>query len=181
MKIAFVLLSWLLSTGSVLAYDVLKDDDDRPSLPEPEWHEGEVEIPDGYNSEDLQGFTLDRADLRFHYFIERGSLKTGEDGVIRYLLVIRSRQGAVNSSYEGMRCSQRLYKVYAYGDARRLTPLSGGDWQPIPRGGFSDYRTRLYEDLLCSIQTGKPNPPEGIFHAMDNNARVEHRFLNDFQ
>jgi len=181
MKIALILLSWLLSTGSALAYDVLQDDDDRPRLPEPEWHEGEVEIPEGYNPEDLQVFTPDGSDPRFQFFIERGSLKTAEDGVTRYLLVIRSRQGAVNSSYEGMRCGRRLYKVYAYGDARRLTPISGGDWRPIPRGGSSDYHTRLYEDLLCSIQTGKPNPPGRIFRAMDTSTRVEHRFFNDIQ
>lgn len=179
MKTALIVLSWLFYTGSAQAYDVLKDDDYNPHLPEPEWHEGETEIPGGYDPGDLQAFTPDPPDPRFSYFIERGSLKTGEDGVTRYLLVIRSSRGAVNSSYEGMRCGVRLYKVYAYGDAQRLTPMPGGDWQQVPLGGARDYRTRLYEDLLCSIQLGKPNPPEKVFRAMGDNTRIEHLFLND--
>lgn len=164
----------LLSLCATLwAYDPLKDETDNSNyVPQEEWREGEFEVPQTVHSEDLQSFSVDQPDQRFSYFIERSSLKTGDDYVTRYLLVIRSAQGAINSSYEGMRCGYRLYKVYAYGNAEKLSPMPGDEWRAVPRGGRADYRTRLYDDLLCNLQTGQANPPAVVFKAMRDDQRV---------
>jgi len=176
-RLPSALLLLMLSTH-LWAYDPLKDlSDDSNYVPEPEWQEGEVSIPDSFNDQDLQTFSLDQPDERFTYAIERASLKTGDDFVTRYVLVIRSRQGAVNSSYEGMRCGYRLFRVYAYGNADKLTPMPAGDWQTVPKGSSADYRTKLYDDLLCNLQTGKANPPAAVFKAMRDNTQIHTPFL----
>jgi len=166
-------LTLLLLSTNLWAYDLLKDETDNSNyVPEEAWHEGVVEVPQTFDAEDLQSFTVDDRDTRFSYFIERGSLKTGEDLVTRYLLVIRSSQGALNSSYEGIRCGHRQYRVYAYGNADKLTPTPGSEWQSVPKGDSADYRTRLYDDLICNLQTGTANSPVEVFRAMRDNTQV---------
>jgi hypothetical protein len=160
------------------AYDPLGDDDRNDYVPpEEEWHEIAVDIPETFDPANLQSFAVDDVNHRFEYAIDRGSLKTGDDGVTRFILVIRSDQGAINSSYEGLRCGHREYKVYAYGSGQGLTPITAGDWQTIPRSN-RDYRAVLYEDLICSLTTGQANPPAAVFQAMRSERRVDRPFLD---
>ncbi len=92
----------------------------REDFQEPEWKEGEVALPTGYQTENLQEFLMDDASGRFRYFIDRSSLQSDAEGVCRFILVIRSDSGAENSSYEGIHCGEREYKVYAYGSKQGL-------------------------------------------------------------
>ncbi len=156
-----------LSVSAVAqAYDPLADDDTNHYYrPEKEWIEGEASLPKQFDANDLQPFTLKSGGDGFDYAIERRSLQTGSDGVTRFTVVIRSKRGAINSSYEGLRCGHREYRVYAYGSGQGLTPMDATPWTPIPRGS-DDYHARLYEDLICNQQTGQPNPPEAAFRAM---------------
>jgi hypothetical protein len=169
-----LLISTFLATP-LLARDILLDD----PLPESEyneplrqWQEGEIRIPRKINPDDLQEFQVAAHNTGFRYFLERGSLRLDNDGAARFTLVIRSHSGAANSSFEGFRCGERLYKVYAYGGRDTLTPAPGMSWQPIPMNESTDYRAALYDDLLCNLQTGKPNPVEQVIKAMRNNRSV---------
>jgi hypothetical protein len=136
-----------------------------------------VKLPNPAKQDNLQSFAISSRNDPFEYFIERDSLLTGEDGVTRFLLLIRSNRGAVNSSYEGFRCGKRLHKVYAYGNGEKLTAMPGAEWEELPKGG-KDYKTILYEDLICSLLTGNPNPAEAVFHAMQDNRKVDTPFID---
>ncbi len=172
MKATLPAILCLCVSAGAYAYDPLADpDDNRYYPPEKAWTEGEVTPPTQFDANDLQSFTLKSGGDSFDYAIERQSLQTGSDGVTRFLVVIRSKRGAINSSYEGLRCGHRSYRVYAYGSGQGLTPMSGSQWTPIPRGS-DDYRATLYEDLICNLQTGHPNPPETVFRAMRQNRLV---------
>ncbi|MEJ2693154.1 MAG: CNP1-like family protein [Candidatus Thiodiazotropha sp.] len=163
--------------GTVHAYDPL-DIGERTDYVEPEerWQEDAITLPKQYDPDDLQPFTIEDTSDRFSYAIERKSLIIGSDGVARFLVVIHSSRGAVNSSYEGLRCGHREYKVYAYGSGRGLIPLPGGEWQTIPKGTH-DYRAALYEDLICNLATGAPNPSDAVLQAMRGNRRVDGPFI----
>ena len=77
------------------------------------WHEQEARLPAYPKEERLIRFdTGPTSTLRF--FVDRDSLAVGADGVVRFTLVAKS-DGAANVSYEGIRCSMRERKVYAYG------------------------------------------------------------------
>lgn len=177
MKSLLALFISLCAVSGAHAYDPLADDDKNDYVPPEAWKETLVKAPKQFDPDDLQPFILKGATDRFNYAIERKSLTTSDDGVTRYLLVIRSEQGAVNSSYEGLRCGHREYKVYAYGSGQGLTPLSGSEWQPIPKGA-SDYRAVLYEDLICNLQTGQANPPNAVFNAMRSKHQVDTPFIS---
>jgi hypothetical protein len=83
------------------------------------------------------------------------------DYVTRTWLVIRSRAGAYNASYEGIRCATREYKVYAYYNPKRhrkpLRTVKLPRWRLIRNGG---YRDELARDVLCSDTN--PRDPDAI-------------------
>lgn len=163
--------------GPAQAYDPLaKEELNDYTATGDEWQEHELKIPKAFDPHDLQPFTLKGRQDRFEYAIERGTLQAGDDGVIRFLLVIRSASGAVNSSYEGLRCGHRQSKVYAYGSAAGLSPLAKPEWQEIPKSS-NGYQAILYEDLLCNLSTGLPNPPDAILQALRSDTRVATPFI----
>ena len=177
MKAVFTLTLWLGVSLAVQAYDPLKDKDKIDyTPPAEEWREAVVDIPSAFDPNDLQCFTLKGRNERFDYAIERKSLHTADDWVTRFIVVIRSQSGAINSSYEGLQCGHRRYKVYAYGSGEGMTPTPDPEWQPIPKGA-SDYRAILYEDLICNMQTGQPNPPEAVFQAMRDDRKVDASYI----
>jgi hypothetical protein len=136
------------------------------------WSETDVDFPAGYEESDLQEFQVDNASGRWRYFIARSSLETHDDGVSRFLLVIRSSYGSANSSYEAFRCGKREYRVYAYGDHTGLRATQNASWQRISKSGSDNYRNTLYDDLICNLSNGTPNPAEAVFSAMQDNTRV---------
>ena len=176
-KFLLQLLLGFCVVSAVHAYDPLSTDD-RNDYVEPDelWQEDAVTVPKQYDPDDLQSFSTKDASDRFSYAIERKSIVSGKDGVARFLVVIRSSQGAINSSYEGLRCGHREYKVYAYGSEQGLTPLPDSEWQPLPISAH-DYRATLYEDLVCNLTTGVPNPSNAVLQAMRGNRRVDAPFI----
>jgi hypothetical protein len=173
---------WLLLLSSiiaspVMARDILLDDpinDDEYEVPEKsQWLEDKIQVPERIDMNDLEEFQVAANESRFRYYVERKSILHDKDGAVRFTLVIRSNSGATNSSYEGFRCRERLYKVYAYGGEGFLTPVTGTDWEAIPKDESTDYRATLYDDLLCNLQRGEPNPVQKVIKAMHNNRQVE--------
>src|SRR3982074_2310115 len=47
------------------------------------------------------------------FFIDKNSLSVGTDGVIRYTVVVKSPAGARNVNYEGIRCDNYNWRLYA--------------------------------------------------------------------
>ena len=68
------------------------------------WAELQVQLPAYPKAENLLPFDAGPASHNLHY-IDAPSIVVGEDGIVRYTLVIKSPEGAVNVSYEGMRCA----------------------------------------------------------------------------
>ena len=153
------------------------DSTDWEAPEKPLWEEAKVTLPGPYKEQDLQGFQVANSNGRFDYFIDRSTLQIDADQVSRLRLVIRSSNGAVNTSYEGFRCGKRLYKVYAYGGEKDLKEMQQPTWQPIPKSGPDNYRNTLYSDLLCNLNTGRPNPSQAVIEAMQHNRTVNNFFF----
>ena len=78
------------------------------------------------------------------------TLNAGKDGVVRYVLVVRTSGGATNITYEGMRCESRELKTLRYrpsgrymgrGAQERMAPVEN---QPINR-----HHAALSRDYFC--------------------------------
>lgn len=177
MQVRTILLTLMLlyCTSILHAENILTDDSSDNTLWQPQipFKEEKTILPEKIDLNNLQEFQVGVNDPRFRFFIERGSFKTGSDKVTRFVVIIRSNRGVINSSYEGMRCGERLYKVFAYGNAEKFFPAMQTQWQTIPKDESTDYHAALYNDLICNLLTGQSNPPDAIFRAM-----AENRTLN---
>lgn len=77
------------------------------------------------------------ANTPHHFFVDSDSISVGEDGVVRYTLVIRTAGGATNVTFEGIRCATREMKYYAIG-------RSNGTWS---RPRDTQWRRVRYKEI----------------------------------
>lgn len=114
------------------------------------WQEIESKIPPYPKPENLVRFEAG-AMSPHRFYIDAPSLSIGEDGVVRYTLVIKAAGGATNVTFEGIRCELRQQKYYATGRAdgswaRARKP----QWRRIERQDIDLHHGALYADFLCS-------------------------------
>lgn len=129
---------------------------DPDSIEEIPWLEAKTGLPSYPSDGDLIEFRVDRAANPFRYFLDRTSLSRGEDGLMRYSLVIRSRSGASNTSFEAMKCDSSEYKVFAYGDGRgKFRPQVNAEWKPIQESLYNGVRKDLWAFYLCDGHIGR--------------------------
>ncbi|WP_462322397.1 CNP1-like family protein [Halochromatium sp.] len=128
--------------------------------PGEKWTEGAVNLPAWPRDKDLIEINLDHGDGRFTYYLDRASLETGRDGVVRYTIVAEASSGARNISFEGIRCTPNgAYRIYAFGHNDRFKPATGADdWQPITRSQDNPAREELWRHYLCVPRLFKPRP-----------------------
>ena len=119
------------------------------------WKEQAVELPPYPDGQHYVSVPLQIAGSRLEMSIDEPSLVIGEDGVVRYVMLLRAPGGSENLFYEGIRCSTREWRTYAYGDsAGTWRTVEGGEWAPIRNLGVERYRERLYRYYLCDPAMG---------------------------
>lgn len=86
----------------------------------------------------------------FAFFVDAKSLSIGSDGVVRYTLIAKSANGALNVSYEGLRCADGQYRVYAFGGADNAwSEARDSQWRAIRADPRNGERATLYSDYFC--------------------------------
>lgn len=114
-----------------------------------EWKELEVTLPAPPKAGNLREFYVSAVATN-HYFIDSSSLAVGTDGVVRYVLVVRTAGGAENVSFEGIRCEDHTWKLYATGSADgqwRTARIS--EWRPIENKPVNRYHAALSREFFC--------------------------------
>ena len=90
------------------------------------------------------------------YFVDAASVSVGEDGVVRYTLVIQAGGGASNVSFEGIRCDGRLVRVYAFGHpGNRWSRARNAGWRDIQPREINGYQYALHRDYFCWTSSRK--------------------------
>jgi len=121
-------------------------DDDFDDVFKP-WREIEARMPAKPAAEDLVPLYVSAA-TSYQFHIDRKSISMGTDGVVRYTLIGTSAQGARNVSYEGIRCSKREKKLYAFGRADGSWSRSKrNQWDPIVEAD----RNRQHAELFTAV------------------------------
>ena len=123
---------------------------DRPDFDEEApWVELQATLPPYPKEENLLPFYVSAAtDNRF--FVDGTSINVGADGVVRYVLVVRSATGASNVSFEGIRCATREKKVYAFGRADGTwVKARVSTWEPISYQDRNRQHHVLHQDFFC--------------------------------
>jgi hypothetical protein len=91
------------------------------------------------------------------FFVDYASVSAGQDGVVRYSVVIRSPSGAETISFEGMRCKTGERKLYAFGHG---DGKGGGQWsrnryakwEAIQTRSLNDFRGELFYHYFCTVE-----------------------------
>ncbi len=114
-----------------------------------EWKESPVQFPAAPQKDNLLPFYGSNANT-MRFTIDAKSVSVENDGVIRYTLVITSKSGANNISYEGIRCSTYELKLYAFGQADgSWSPARRDSWDPIRDTGVNQQHISLVKDYFC--------------------------------
>jgi hypothetical protein len=119
--------------------------------------EGETTMPALPADADLIPFSVTGTGS-FIFAVDSKSISVGKDNVVRYTVVVRSRSGARNVNFEGMRCDSFENKLYA------TLPQGATAWQPnLAEGGpqwrrmdsisNNNYASALATDYFCDGHT----------------------------
>lgn len=114
-----------------------------------EFVEREVKLPALPKDGSLLPFEASAANNN-RFFIDADSISIGDDGTVRYTLVVRSPSGAENVSYEGIRCETTEQKYYAFG--RRdgtWSNVRAPVWRKIQYKDVNRQYGVLYANYFC--------------------------------
>ncbi len=137
------------------------------------WTELQAQIPAYPKPENLLKFDVGAA-TPHSYFVDRASVSVGDDGVVRYTLMVRASGGATNVSFEGIRCEARELKVYAFGRANgEWSRARDSQWRRIEAREVNNHHLTLHHLHFCParkwaaplaqiLQTLKSGPPKRL-------------------
>jgi len=113
--------------------------------------EAQVQIPPFPKPEDYLPFQVNEISP-FSFYVDAKSVSISADREVRYTLIAKSPEGALNISFEGMRCVEQEFRIYALGrsDHTWAKPRKSR-WEPIRRVVRNSERAVLYEDFFCPI------------------------------
>ena len=124
-------------------------------------------MPEAPKTENLTSFYVSPA-TSFRFFIDTHSISISKDEVVHYTLIAQSPEGAKNISFEGMRCSNRTFKVYAYlGANDTFRPRTDPQWARVDEAEANRQRAALYKDYICS--SGVPLRAHDVVLALKSN------------
>lgn len=113
------------------------------------WVEQLAQLPDFPDLQNLIEFDAGSI-TDYSHAVDPDSISIGQDGVIRFTLVTRSSTGAMNISYEGIRCITNERKLYAIGrDDRTWSEPRVSDWQPLDFVRQFYAQRELSKNLFC--------------------------------
>lgn len=145
MKKTLALLLMLLPLAASAEWGKFEYDFDE----EKPWVEIEAQLPAYPKDENLLPFYVSAATDN-QFFIDAASIRIGEDGVVRYTQIVKSSEGAVNVSFEGIRCASRERKLYAFGHkAGTWSRARSARWEPIRYQERNRQHHMLYDDFFC--------------------------------
>lgn len=84
------------------------------------------------------------------FYIDGKSVSADKDGIVRYTLVIKTAGGAVNISFEGIRCETREQKYYAIGRGDKTwVRARNPDWRRIEFKEINAHHITLFGEYMC--------------------------------
>lgn len=113
---------------------------------EKKWVEQDAKLPDFPKAPNLIEFDAGAATSN-RYYVDGSTLSVGEDGVVRYVVVVRTHGGATNVNFEGIRCGSKERKLYAFGrNDNTWSKSRAQEWQSIRQGS---YQAVLSKEYFC--------------------------------
>lgn len=113
------------------------------------WAEMQAQLPAYPTDDQLIPLNVGAA-TPHRFFVDARSVSMGSDGVVRYTLVVKAQGGAVNVSFEGIRCESREQKYYALGRSDKTwSRARNPQWRYIEFKEVSAPHATLYQEYVC--------------------------------
>ena len=126
------------------------------------WEEIQTQLPEYPKPENYLPLRVS-ATTQFDFFIDAKSVRIGKDGVVRYSLIAKSPEGALNISFEGIRCSEGKFRIYAFGrDDKSWSEARSSQWQSMPIDPRNAQRAVLHSQYFCPAGSIIDTPEEGV-------------------
>jgi hypothetical protein len=126
------------------------------------WKELESQLPAPPKDENLLPFQVSAATDNTFY-VDSQSISVGEDGVVRFTLVVKSPEGASNVMFEGIRCRTKEVRLYAFGRSDGTWGKArDNEWKPIHYERRNRPDHVLYDDFFCPREIIVTDPAEAI-------------------
>jgi hypothetical protein len=132
------------------------------------WQESDAALPHYPEENNLLDLKIGTDGLQFTVYLDKPSLVVGDDGVVRYTVVLVPPSGVWNVSFEGLHCGEKLYRRYAYGVDGQWQVLKDSPWRAVQGSGANRYRRILYENYFCNPMRPYQSPGEMIESFSEN-------------
>jgi len=137
------LLALFCFSGEAWAGLLVDDENAEP------WKEGDVAFPAAPAPASLLPFYVSATSPNT-FLVDTSSVSVGPDGVVRYVLVVRSRSGAENVTFEGIRCATGERRLYAIGHGDgSWTAARDSAWGRISFNTYNRAQAALAQDYFC--------------------------------
>ena len=120
---------------------------EKPEVPQEQ--ELDVALPAYPEKKNLMDLKIATDGLQYTVYLDKPSLVLGEDGVVRYTVVLVPASGVWNVSNEGLRCGEKQYRRFAYGIDGSWQRLNNLPWRDVRGSGANRYRLLLYKQYFC--------------------------------
>lgn len=128
---------------------VFADSGETYNYEEKPWVEAQAVMPAFPKPADLVEFYVGPMETN-HFLVDAASISVGTDGVVRYVLVVKTPGGATNVSFEGIRCDTRELKLYATGRSDGTwNKVVAARWRLIENKKINQHHAVLNRDFLC--------------------------------
>ncbi len=110
------------------------------------WVETEAVLPRIPKTESLVEYYVSAASQN-KYYIAPQTISVATDGVVRYAAAVKTPNGVLNLSYEGLRCATKEVRFYAFGHSDGTWGKSRNErWSVVRRGS---YQATLFNEYFC--------------------------------
>jgi CNP1-like family len=113
------------------------------------WVELPTALPEYPKDENLIEFPVGPTE-RNRFFVDGSTISIGNDGIVRFVMVLKTSGGATNVTLEAMRCATREFKLFAVGRSdASWDKIDSPQWRLIENKTINHYRAVLSRDFLC--------------------------------
>lgn len=125
---------------------------------EKDWVETKAVLPEIPKMESLVEYYVSVASSN-KYYIAPQTISIAADGVVRYAAAVKTPNGVLNLSYEGLRCATKEFRLYAFGHSDGTWGKSRNEhWRAVRRGS---YQATLFNEYFCPRGVVIFSPGEG--------------------
>ncbi|MBN3002320.1 CNP1-like family protein [Chromobacterium alkanivorans] len=154
---AIIVLALCAAQPALADNKIKKNIDFAPEVP---WQEGDYQLPPYPAQPDWIAVSTDNLQTN-QYFVDAKTLSSGEDGVVRMIVRVKSPAGAENLSFEGLLCNEGSYRAYAFGNSvdKNWIRSNKAVWRKIEH---DDKLRRTLRDLACPDKRAPRDAEEAL-------------------